>query len=160
MKPVDDPARREPEIRPMRPEELELAVALWERARWDAQHLLEERMAWGHDSNLAHFRDVVAREFTVWLAIEAGEVIGLLAVGGGRVDQLHVDPPHQGRGVGSVLIDHAKRLHPEGLTLHTLQGNEKARGFYESRGFRVTRLGVSPPPESEPDVEYAWVPES
>ena len=45
---------------------------------------------------------------------------------------------------------------PEGLTLSTYQRNERARAFYERRGFRAVRYGVSPPPECEPDVEYAW----
>jgi ribosomal protein S18 acetylase RimI-like enzyme len=151
-------ARFVPEIRRMRAEEFEQTVAVWERSRWDAQPWLEERMSWAHESNLGHFRDVVTREFEVWVAIDAGEVVGLLAVGDGRVDQLYVDPPHQGRGVGSALLDQARRLHPAGLTLFTHQRNERARGFYESRGFRVVRLGISPPPESEPDVEYAWAP--
>ena len=31
--------------------------------------------------------------------------------------------------------------------------------FYERRGFVATRFGVSPAPESEPDVQYEWKPE-
>nr|MDJ0788409.1 GNAT family N-acetyltransferase [Myxococcota bacterium] len=70
----------------------------------------------------------------------------------------HVDPGWQGRGVGTLLMDRAKALRPDGLTVFTFQGNQEARAFYESRGFRVVRLGMSPPPENEPDVEYAWEP--
>ncbi len=33
-----------------------------------------------------------------------------------------------------------------------------ARRFYEKNQFRVVRLGLSPPPENEPDVEYRWRP--
>jgi ribosomal protein S18 acetylase RimI-like enzyme len=54
------------------------------------------------------------------------------------------------------LLDRAKELAPDGLTLFTHQGNERARAFYERRGFRAVAFGVSPPPESEPDVKYAW----
>ena len=32
------------------------------------------------------------------------------------------------------------------------------RRYFERRGFEVFEYGVSPPPESEPDVEYRWRP--
>jgi GNAT superfamily N-acetyltransferase len=131
---------------------------VWERSREDAQPWLEARMAWGHESNLRHFRDVVVRELEVWLAVEGDAVVGLLAFTDGRVDQLYVDPPHQGRGAGTALLDFAKRRSPRGLGLFTHQRNVRARVFYEARGFRAVAFGTSPPPESEPDVEYRWGP--
>ena len=45
---------------------------------------------------------------------------------------------------------------PGELALVTLQRNARARLFYEKRGFVVSKVGVSPAPESEPDVWYAW----
>ncbi|MEN8183280.1 MAG: GNAT family N-acetyltransferase [Myxococcota bacterium] len=132
---------------------------MWERARWDAQQpWLAERMKYSHEDNLRHFRDVVMSENEVWLAVEDNEIVGLLAFGEHKVDQLHVEPRCQGRGVGTALLDRAKELAPEGLTLFTHQRNERARAFYERRGFRAVQFGVSPPPESEPDVKYAWDP--
>ena len=143
-------------IRRARPDDLEAAVGVWERARWDAHSGLEERLSYSHEDNLRHFRDVVTRENEVWLAVEGDEVVGLLALGDRKIDQLHVEPRCQGRGVGTALLDRAKELSPEGITLFTFQRNERARAFYERRGFRAVRFGVSPPPESEPDVQYAW----
>ena len=55
-------------------------------------------------------------------------------------------------------LERAKTLHPVSLELVTLQRNERARRFYESRGFVTTKFGISPPPESEPDVHYRWSP--
>jgi ribosomal protein S18 acetylase RimI-like enzyme len=144
-------------IRRARPEDLDAAVGVWERARWDAQQpWLEERMKYSHEGNLRHFRDVVMHENEVWLAVEDDAVVGLLALGEHKVDQLHVEPRCQGRGVGTALLDRAKQLSPEGLTLFTHQRNDRARAFYERRGFRAVQFGVSPPPESEPGVKYAW----
>ena len=140
----------------MAADELERVVAVWESARLDALPEVEERVAWGHDANFRHFRDVVARENEVWVAVEGETLLGLLAFRPGVVQQLHVDPSAQGRGVGSALLDFAKARSPEGLELVTLQRNARARAFYEARGFRVIALGTSPPPESEPDVKYAW----
>ena len=144
-------------IRRARPEDLGAAVGVWERARWDAQQpRLQERMKYSHEDNFRHFREVVMRENEVWLAVEGNEVVGLVALGEHKVAQLHVEPRCQGRGLGTALLDRAKELSPEGLTLFTFQGNERARAFYERRGFRAVQFGVSPPPESEPDVKYAW----
>ena len=146
------------ELRPMVAGDLEEVVAVWERSRWDAQSWLEERMNHTHEENLQHFRDVVARENEVWLAVERGRVVGLLAFANDRIEQLFVEPGRQGRGVGSALLKKAKALAPGGLALFTHQRNERARAFYERRGFRTAGFGTSPAPESEPDVEYVWRP--
>ena len=146
-------------IRRARPEDLEAAVGVWERARWDAkQPRMRARMDYSHTNNLEHFRGVVMRENDVWLAVEGDEVVGLLALGEREVSQLHVEPRRQRRGIGTALLDHAKALSPEGLTIATFQENHQARAFYEHCGFRAVHFGVSPPPESEPDVRYAWGP--
>ena len=60
--------------------------------------------------------------------------------------------------MGTALIERARALAPDRLSLHTHQKNDKARAFYEKHGFRAVRFGVSPAPESEPDVEYEWRP--
>jgi ribosomal protein S18 acetylase RimI-like enzyme len=147
-----------PEIRRATLSDIEATVAVWERARWDAQPWLEERMGHSHEDNLRHFRDVVMRDDTVWLAIDGHEVVGLLALGERLVAHLYVEPARQGRGIGTALLDLAKRDAPEGLTLFTHQRNERARTFYERRGFRAVEFGRSPPPENEPDVKYRWDP--
>jgi ribosomal protein S18 acetylase RimI-like enzyme len=60
--------------------------------------------------------------------------------------------------VGSALLRQAAQLSPEGLRLFTFRRNEPGRRFYEKHGFRAVKFGTSPPPESEPDVEYRWEP--
>jgi hypothetical protein len=76
------------EIRRATLADLEATATVWERARWDAQPWLEERMKHSHEDNLRYFRDVVMRKNTVWLALDEREVIGLLALGAGHVDRL------------------------------------------------------------------------
>ena len=50
-------------------------------------------------------------------------------------------------------------LYPDGLELHTHQENVIACAFYEKHGFRAVKFGISPSPESVPDVEYHWRPD-
>ena len=146
-------------IRPMTDADLERVVEVWERSRRDAQPWLDERMAYTHEDSLRHFREVIAREYQVWVAQEDGDApVALLAVADSVVGYLYVDPTAQGRGVGSALLARAKRLFPMGLSLDTHQRNARARAFYLRRGFRPVGFGVSPAPESEPDVRYAWSP--
>ncbi len=139
----------------MRRDEVEAVVRLWRRARDASQPWLEARMGHTPDDDLRFFEDTIARENDVWVAVD-GEVLGFLAISGERLGWLYVDPAAQRRGVGTALLDRAKALSPEGLTLFTHQRNEGARAFYERRGFLAVRFGVSPPPESEPDVLYRW----
>ena len=144
------------EIRRMVPEDLDAAVDVWVRSRWDAQPWLEERMGYTDEDNLRFFREILAVRSEIWLAVEDGAVVGLLALGAGEVEQLYVDPRRQRQGVGTALLNQAKQLRPGGITLYTHQRNERARAFYERRGFRAVAFGTSPAPESEPDVKYAW----
>ena len=139
----------------MRGDEVEAVVRLWRRSRDASQPWLEARMGHTPDDDLAFFKGTIARENDVWVAVE-GSVLGFLAISGERLGWLYVDPVAQRRGVGTALLDRAKAISPDGLALFTHQKNEGARAFYERHGFRVVRLGMSPPPESEPDVLYRW----
>jgi hypothetical protein len=58
---------------------------------------------------------------------------------------------------GPVSRFEIRRARPEDLEA-AVGVWERARSFYERRGFRAVQFGVSPPPESEPDVRYAWDP--
>ena len=85
---------------------------------------------------------------------------GFLALAGSYVDRLYVEPGAWRRGVGRALLRHAITLSPSGIELHTHQRNGGARAFYAREGLRAVRFGLSPPPESEPDIEYHWRPGS
>jgi ribosomal protein S18 acetylase RimI-like enzyme len=143
------------EIRRLRDDEVGEVVRLWRRSRDASQPWLEARMGHTSEDDLRFFEGTIARENDVWVAVE-GDVLGFLAIADDRLGWLYVDPPAQGRGIGSALLDKAKALSPSGLTLYTHQRNERARAFYERRGFRVVSFGVRPPPESEPDVLYRF----
>ena len=146
----------EAEIRRLVPEQFAATVDVWVRARWDAQPWLEERLGYTDEQNLGYFRGVVCAEQQVWIATNGEAVLGLIAFSAGEIDQLHVAPEFQGRGFGTALLEKACEGRPDVLGLFTHQRNEKARRFYEARGFAAVRFGVSAPPESEPDVRYEW----
>lgn len=144
------------ELRPYLAEDLEPTFALWRAvcvATYDFLELHTEA------EDRAYFEQVLSVHNELVVATLDGEIVGFLALQGDLVDRLYVAVERQGRGIGSALLDEARRRSPTGLRLFTHQKNVGARAFYERRGFVAVRFGISPPPESEPDVEYAWPPE-
>jgi len=102
------------------------------------------------------FRDEISTKCNIWVAVKDGDVVGYLAMQGSYVDRLYVDPKVQRMSCGTLLLNFAKSISPEGLQLCTHQQNLPARKFYEKHGFCAVRFGMSPAPECMPDVEYHW----
>jgi GNAT superfamily N-acetyltransferase len=95
----------------------------------------------------------------VWVAEEAGVVVGYLAMAGDLVAQLHVRPGHWRRGIGTTLLRHAKQIRPDGLRLWCFQVNARARAFYAAQGFvAVEFTDGGGNEEREPDILFAWRP--
>ena len=143
-------------IRPYRSDDFEAVTTLWRRAREQAFPDFQRRKGHTFEEDQAYFRDVILVNNDVWIGELEGEPVAFMAIAGDLIDQLYVSPDYQRRGLGKVLLEHARSLSPEHLWLYTLQINTDGRAFYEKNGFRIVKLGVSPAPESEPDVEYHW----
>jgi GNAT superfamily N-acetyltransferase len=143
-------------IRPYQSDDFEAVTRLWRDARELALPEFQHRKGHSFEEDRVYFRDVILINNDVWVAEAGGEAVAFMAISEDLIDQLFVHPAHQRQGLGKALLEHARNLSPEHLWLFTLQINTKARAFYEKNGFRAVRFGISPPPESEPDVEYHW----
>ena len=106
-----------------------------------------------------YFGDVVVPERESWVSLDGNDVVGLIVLDGGWVDQLYVDPAHTGRGLGSGLLDLAKAQRPDGLDLWTFLANTRARRFYERRGFTAVATTEGDNEEGAPDIHYRWAAE-
>jgi ribosomal protein S18 acetylase RimI-like enzyme len=103
--------------------------------------------------------EIVPRPETFVAEDARGRIVGFMAMHGDDIDQLYVLPGHFGRGIGSRLLEVAKQRRPDGLFLYTFQVNDRARMFYERRGFRVVAYGMGEGnAEHQPDVRYEWRP--
>lgn len=111
-------------------------------------HSVEEAQGW--------MADEVLPTHTAWVAEQDGAVAGYIAIKDDWVQQLYVHPDRHGQGVGPALLDHVMALGPP-RQLWTFQQNKKARGFYESRGFRAVEFTDGAGNEEKtPDVRYLW----
>jgi len=91
-----------------------------------------------------------------WVVESEDGVIAMMTLEEDWIDQLYVDPDHFNQGAGTLLLDHAKRLYPNGLQLWTFQSNTRARRFYEIHGFSSVEETAGCNEEGAPDVRYRW----
>jgi GNAT superfamily N-acetyltransferase len=143
-------------VRRMTPNELGQAVDVWYRSLLGSISYMRPEQLRSEEAYKSYFRDIVATTCELWIAELEGRVVGVLALQGDEIHLLYVAPEAQGQGFGTALLEHAKTLHPNGLTLVTHERNVRARRFYEQHGFEAKEHGMSLPPESEPDVKYVW----
>jgi GNAT superfamily N-acetyltransferase len=133
------------------------AADLWLRARRAALGAIPAPVH-SDDEVRAWFASHVVRDTDLWLAEDrAGTLLGILVLDGPWVDQLYVEPGRTGRGIGSALLELAKRERPEGLRLWTFASNTGAQRFYERHGLaEVRRTDGRDNEERAPDILYAW----
>ena len=138
----------------------EVAVAdVWHRAGRAAYPYLPSWQTFEEHEARRVFREVILARCDLYVGERHARVVAFMAMRDACVDRLYVDPTEQRRGWGTRLVELAKRRQPGGLSLHTHQQNHVGRRFYEKHGFRAVRFGISPAPESAPDVEYRWSPD-
>jgi GNAT superfamily N-acetyltransferase len=145
-------------IREYSSQDFDAVTILWRKARELAFPDFQRRKGHTFEEDCSYFRNVILVNNDVWVEKDNGRIAGFLAIAGDFVDQLYVHPDFQRQGIGRQLIEHARQLSPLHLWLFTLQINTGGRAFYEKNGFIPVRFGLSPAPESEPDVEYHWQP--
>ena len=104
-----------------------------------------------------YYAETVFAERTVFLAEEDGEIAGFLSLSDDRhVTALYIDERHRGAGIGARLIDTAKAMSPDELSLWTFENNRDAQRFYEHQGFKAVRRTDGDNEEQLPDILYRW----
>ena len=133
------------------------AADLWLRSRKASLGAIPPP-AHSDDEVRAWFASHVVRETELWVAEEPpGSLAAIMVLDGRSLDQLYVDPALTGRGIGTALLELAKRERPGGLELWTFVSNTRARRFYERHGFsEARRTDGSANEERSPDILYVW----
>jgi GNAT superfamily N-acetyltransferase len=140
-------------VRRAAPEDASAVADVWLRSRYASIPAIP-RPIHTDDEVRGYLARIVLQE--VWVVAVEERVVAMMALEGGEIDHLYVDPDWTGRGLGSQLVDVAKQLRPEGLELWTFQSNTGARRFYERHGFVAGEATDGDNEEGEPDIKYRW----
>lgn len=92
-----------------------------------------------------------------WVAEVGGLPVGYARWTTGWLDDLYVQPAHQGSGVGAALLELAQARQPGGFCLWVFESNVPARAFYARRGLlELERTDGSANEERAPDLRLVW----
>lgn len=148
------------EIRRAREDEIELLTRLFIRARNEMDYLPPVP-----DEAAVPIANRMREHEEVWLAEEDGNLMGFLGIEHSTnldapvLEKIYVEPTEQNRGIGTLLLEKAKELRPQGLYLWVFQKNVGARRLYERSGFQLVKLtDGADNMEREPDALYRWSP--
>lgn len=113
-----------------------------------------------HDEIRHWAAEILLPRNEVWVANDAeGRVVGFIALGRPDwVEQIYVHPSCAGRGIGSRLLDLAKRELAGQVQLWTFQSNQGARRFYARHGFHEVEWTDGDNEEGAPDVRLRYSP--
>jgi putative acetyltransferase len=141
-------------LRPYRDDDEAAAIALW-LTTWQQTYPdidFAARVTWWRE----RWRDELVRDAHIVVAEQAGMLIGFVTIDGtGYLDQLVVSPDRWGSELGNVLVDEAKRLSPDGMTLLVNTDNARAIRFYERNGFVHAGEDVNPT-SGRPVLRMEW----
>lgn len=108
-----------------------------------------------------HFSALPTQQET-WVAKHNGRIAAFLAMSPGWpcwIDHLYVHPSAQNGGLGTALLNQAKRSAPDGLQLWTFRQNRGAQRFYERNGLTIAeRTDGRRNEEHLADLRYVWWP--
>ena len=105
--------------------------------------------SWENASNIAHpflkedFQAQVRKDIPelylpnadTWVVESDNQVVGFIALIGNEVGAIFLQPEHQGKKMGKLMMDKAQELH-EDLEVEVFEKNSIGRNFYSQYGFK------------------------
>ncbi len=144
------------QLRPYRESDEGAAIELWRRTWQQAYPAIDfaARVAWWR----ARWRDELVPAARIVVAEQAGVLLGFVTIDAtGYLDQIVVAPEQWGSPLAKALVDEAKRLSPDRVTLLVNKDNARAIRFYARNGFIHAGEDVNPT-SGRPVLRMAWEP--
>jgi putative acetyltransferase len=141
-------------LRRYRTEDEDAAISLWQRTWQQAYPSIDfgARVTWWRE----RWRSELVAGAAIIVAEQAGALIGFVTIdASGYLDQLVVAPDHWGSELGDALVNEAKRLSPDRITLLVNTDNARAIRFYERNGFVRAGNDVNPT-SGRPVLKMEW----
>jgi putative acetyltransferase len=141
-------------IRPYQPSDEDAAIALWQDTWQQAYPAIDfaARVAWWRE----RWRSELVPNAAIMVAEQAGELVGFVTIDANNyLDQLVVARDRWGSALADVLVDEAKRLSPDRITLLVNTDNARAIRFYARNGFVHAGEDVNPT-SGKPVLRMEW----
>jgi putative acetyltransferase len=141
-------------LRRYRDDDEDAAIALWQRTWQQAYPSIDfaARVPWWRE----RWRKELVPNAAIIVAEQAGELTGFVTIdASGYLDQLVVAPDRWGSELATGLVDEAKRLSPERITLLVNTDNIRAIRFYARNGFVHAGEDVNPT-SGRPVLKMEW----
>jgi len=141
-------------LRPYRDEDEDASISLWQHTWQEAYPSIDfaARVTWWRE----RWRKELVPDAAIIVAEQAGKLVGFVTIEAtGYLDQLVVAPDLWGAELGNALVDEAKRLSPDGITLLINTDNARAIRFYERNGFVHAGDDVNPT-SGRPVLKMKW----
>jgi putative acetyltransferase len=119
-------------IRAFEAQDIEQVVAVWRAASRESHGFIDEGYWVGFEQKMRAVTLLTCQTSV----FDDGGIQGFVCVNGDHVDALFVGPEHQRRGIGKVLLEHAKASSAQ-LTLAVFAENAMGMDFYRREGFAV-----------------------
>jgi putative acetyltransferase len=142
------------QLRPYRGEDEDAAIALWQHTWQQAYPSIDfaARVKWWRE----RWRNELAPNAAIIVAEEANTLTGFVTIdASGYLDQLVVAPNRWGSDLAAALLNEAKRLSPDRITLLVNTDNARAIHFYERSGFVNAGEDVNPV-SGRPVLRMEW----
>jgi putative acetyltransferase len=152
----DDSARMSASfhLRPYRAEDEDAAIALWLETWREAYPSIDfaARVDWWRE----RWRGELVPKAAIMVAEVSGALIGFVTIDAtGYLDQLVVSPAHWGSELADTLVNEAKRISPDRITLLVNKDNARAIRFYQRNGFAHAGEDVNPT-SGRPVLRMEW----
>src|SRR5882757_10888676 len=142
------------QLRPYRADDEDAAIALWQQTWQLAYPSIDfaARVPWWRE----RWRDELVPKAAIIVAEQASTLVGFVTIdASGYLDQLVVAPEHWGSELADTLVDEAKRLSPDRITLLVNTDNARAIRFYRRNGFAFAGEDVNPT-SGRPVLRMQW----
>ena len=144
------------QLRPYREDDEDAAIALWLETWQKAYPDIDfnARLIWWRE----RWRGELVPNANIVIAEQAENLAGFVTIDRkGYLDQLVVGTDYWGSDLGDALINEAKRLSPDHISLLVNTDNARAIRFYERNGFVSTGGDVNPT-SGKPVLRMEWKP--
>lgn len=137
-------------IRPLQKVDIDSVADIWLDTNRKA-HAFVPTSYW--ERNFASVKEMLPQAEVYVYEDEKG-IQAFLGLSGEYIEGIFVSEEAQSRGIGKLLLNHAKGR-KSALRLNVYQKNMRAIRFYQREGFQIQREGLDAA-TGEPDYEMLW----